>query len=117
MSALVQQTTVGISVVDTEGHFTFTNERYCQIVGRSREELLKINVNEITHAEDLPASLTLFRRAISSGENFEMRKGICFRTATPFGYTIVKAFLATPSAKRAVLMAVTIDITKRRLFK
>jgi len=114
MSALVQQTTVGISVVDTEGHFTFTNDRYCQIVGRSREELLKINVNEITHAEDLPANLTLFQRAISSGENFEIEKRYLLPNGNSVWVHNCESVLTDSVGKARGLMAVTIDITKRR---
>jgi PAS domain S-box-containing protein len=44
---------VGTSQVDTSGRFLQVNDRYCQITGYSREELLALNVADLTHPEDL----------------------------------------------------------------
>lgn len=39
--ALVEQVTVGISEGNADGRFIFVNDRFCEICGYSREELLK----------------------------------------------------------------------------
>ena len=74
LSAIVNQTSVGISVVDTQGRFTFANERYCELVGRSCDELLKLTMADITHEDDLGDNLSLFEHAVASGESFEIEE-------------------------------------------
>jgi PAS domain S-box-containing protein len=74
MSAIVNQTNVGISVVDLKGRFTFANERYCQLVGRAREDLLTTNMADITHTDDLPDFQTKLEGTIVRGDSFEIDK-------------------------------------------
>ena len=46
---------VGVANVTPEGRFTLVNDRLCQILGYSREELLQRTFAEITHPADLEA--------------------------------------------------------------
>ncbi len=114
LSAIIKQTTVGISVVDTEGRFTFANERYCQIVGRTREELLKASMADITHPDDLPGNLAMLKRATDRGGSFEIEK----RYVRPGGADIwvhnIVSVLHDEDGKPRGVMAVTLDITERK---
>ncbi|MDF3863914.1 PAS domain-containing protein [Pseudomonas denitrificans (nom. rej.)] len=47
LSAMFEQASAGIALCDRDGYFTRANERYCEIVGRSREDLLRTNLEEI----------------------------------------------------------------------
>lgn len=58
--ALFEQSTGGIAQVDLEGRFVLVNDRYCEIVGRSREELLTLRMQDLTHSEDVPGNVSLF---------------------------------------------------------
>jgi PAS domain S-box-containing protein len=48
---------VGIVHVDATGRFLRVNETFCAIVGYSREELLERTYQDITHPDDLAASI------------------------------------------------------------
>ena len=48
---------VGIAQTDVDGRYLLVNGRYCDLVGRRREELLAGRIQDFTHADDLPASL------------------------------------------------------------
>ncbi|MET0625431.1 MAG: PAS domain S-box protein [Pyrinomonadaceae bacterium] len=75
LDALINQTVSGIAEVDLTGCFTFVNDRYCELTGYAREELVgKMRVQEITHAEDLPRNLEDFRRLIEEGVPFAIEK-------------------------------------------
>ncbi|MFC0676702.1 PAS domain S-box protein [Lysobacter korlensis] len=58
--ALFEQSTGGIAQVDLEGRFVLVNDRYCEIVGRSREELLTLRMQDLTHSQDVGGNVSLF---------------------------------------------------------
>jgi PAS domain S-box-containing protein len=58
---------VGLAQMDTQGRYLLVNDRYCEIVGRTREELLRARMQDFTHADDLPGSLDAFIRVIETG--------------------------------------------------
>ncbi len=66
---------VGIAHVDPEGRFLLVNDKLCEFVGYTREELLVTGFQDITHPEDLAASLDHFR-SLMRGElpNFSLEK-------------------------------------------
>lgn len=49
---LLEQSVVGLAEVDLQGRFTLVNDRYCLMVGRSREELLRLTLPDLTHPDD-----------------------------------------------------------------
>src|SRR5262245_19545146 len=48
---------VGIAHRDATGRFLRVNEKFCDILGYTREEMLQKTVQDITHPEDLAASI------------------------------------------------------------
>jgi PAS domain S-box-containing protein len=48
---------VGITHCDAQGRFLRVNEKYCEIVGYSREEMLNRAIKDQSHPDDLPATL------------------------------------------------------------
>ena len=46
---------IGISIVDSNMRFVEANDRFCDILGFSRDELLRLSWPEITHPDDLKA--------------------------------------------------------------
>ncbi|HPT71714.1 MAG TPA: PAS domain S-box protein [Candidatus Cloacimonadota bacterium] len=51
---LFEQEIVGVAEVDPKNaRFIRVNDKYCQILGYSREELLELNVKAITHPDDI----------------------------------------------------------------
>lgn len=74
LSAFVNQTMAGFAQVDLEGVFTLVNDRFCEIAGRSREELMRLRMQDITHPDDLPANIPLFERAVGDGTPYAHEK-------------------------------------------
>ncbi|MFP4144106.1 MAG: PAS domain S-box protein [Phycisphaeraceae bacterium] len=70
------QAAVGIVMVEPGGHFTEVNDRFCEIVGRTAEELRQMTFLDLTHPEDRPANWQAFERS-KRGElaylNYEKR--------------------------------------------
>jgi PAS domain S-box-containing protein len=61
--ALFDQAAVGVAQVDVQtGRYLQVNRRFCDIVGRSPEEMARINFAEITHPQDMAQSQEMTRR-------------------------------------------------------
>src|SRR5262249_17785916 len=56
---------VGIAHVSPDGRWLRVNQKLCEIVGYSREELLRRTFQDITHPEDLDADLEFVRQTIA----------------------------------------------------
>ncbi|HEY4546316.1 MAG TPA: PAS domain S-box protein [Pedomonas sp.] len=72
--AFFDQSVAGFAETDSEGRFTEVNKRYCEITGRTREELLTLRMHDITFVEDLPHNIFLFREAAANGQYFSLKK-------------------------------------------
>ena len=45
-----------IFVTDTKGQITYANDRYCEVTGYQRAELLTKNIRDLTH-KDMPKAV------------------------------------------------------------
>ncbi|HWA87029.1 MAG TPA: PAS domain S-box protein, partial [Opitutus sp.] len=70
LSAVFQQAGSGIAQTDLSGRFLMVNDRYCEIVGRSRDALLKLRVQDIIRAGDLGHYIALIETAARDGASF-----------------------------------------------
>lgn len=52
---------IGVCIVAPEGQWLEVNDKFCDMVGFSREELLRMRWHDITPAEDLPSELEAYR--------------------------------------------------------
>ncbi|MEM4257959.1 MAG: PAS domain S-box protein [Candidatus Thermoplasmatota archaeon] len=68
--SLFEQTYDMIQSVDLQGHFMYVNPAWMAILGYSKEELSKLVLTDIIHAEDLPKCVELFSRVLG-GEKIQ----------------------------------------------
>ncbi|MCW8087787.1 PAS domain S-box protein [Sabulicella glaciei] len=114
LAAIFAQATVGIAEADSTGRFLRMNDRYCGIVGRPREALLALRMQDITHPGDLGDNLPLFDHAARDGASFEIVK----RYLRPDGSTVwvhnnVTA-LREADGRVATILCITVDLTEQR---
>jgi PAS domain S-box-containing protein len=114
-SAFIDQATAGFAQVDLTGRFTLVNDRFCEIAARSREELLALKMQEITHPDDLPANVVKFERAVTEGTPFAHEK----RYVRPDGSIVwvnnSVSVIRRRSGEPYGILAVSIDVTERRV--
>jgi PAS domain S-box-containing protein len=112
---MFEQTRGGIAQMDLKGRFLLVNDRYCEIVGRSREELMDLHMQDITHPEDLPDHTAQFAAlAGGRGPNFVVEK----RYVRPDGSHVwvqnqISAIHSPQGEIHCIAAAVT-DITERK---
>jgi PAS domain S-box-containing protein len=106
---------VGIAHVDAQGHCLRANQKLCEIMGYSSEELVGRTVPEVTHPDDLAPNLALFD-PLMRGElpTFAMEKRF-FRKDGAIVYTYLNVSLQRDAAGQpayAIVMAQ--DISERK---
>lgn len=113
--AVIEQAGTGIAQSDQTGRFVLANDRYCAIVGRTREALLGgLRMQDITHPDDLGANLPAFVRTIEDGVPFSIEK----RYLRPDGSEVWVHNSVAPvrddQGRVLGVVAVTQDVTARR---
>jgi diguanylate cyclase (GGDEF)-like protein/PAS domain S-box-containing protein len=63
----VSQASVGITMTSLDLRYLMVNDRYCEIMGYTREELLALGVKDVVKPGDLDEALS-FRRRLLAGE-------------------------------------------------
>jgi PAS domain S-box-containing protein len=94
--ATFEQAAVGIAHVSPAGKFLRLNQKFCDIVGYSQEEMLERTFQEITHPEDLEADLDLVQQLICGKSN---------------SYTIEKRYIHKDGS--IVWVSLTVKILRR----
>ena len=112
--AYVSQSTAGFGQVDLTGRFTLVNDRFCEIVQRSREELMGMTMQQLTHPDDLARNLAQFEQALRDGTPYTHDK----RYLRPDGSVVwvnnSVAVIRRDGGEPYGILAITLDISKRR---
>jgi two-component system sensor kinase FixL len=114
LASLYSQSGAGLAETNESGQFVAVNDRYCQIVGRSRESLLGLTLQDITHPEDLQQSLPLFNQLISRDAMFSIEERYIKGDGSTVWVTKTASPIKTKNGKSMALV-VAIDVTERAL--
>ncbi len=110
---MVSHSVAGVAEVDLSGRYLFCNDRYCEIVGRSRDELMQLRMQDITHRDDLRENLPLFERLVKTGTPFTIEK----RYLRPDGVAVwvnnSVSGIRDHDGRVTSIAAVCVDITAR----
>jgi PAS domain S-box-containing protein len=114
--AVYERAPVGIALVDPgSGSFLKVNPKFCEILGRSEEELLKFDFQSLTHPNDMAACLSK-RADLAEGRStqFELEK----RYLRPDGGEVWAHVSVAPMWReeepQKVYLVMAQDITKRK---
>ncbi len=108
------QTIVGLARVDLDGRFIQANRRFCEIVGRSEEELYRLRMPDISHPDDLPRNLALFERLARGGPSYEIEKRYLRPDGSQVWVNNSVAALRDKDHLPSSIFAVVLDVTGRK---
>lgn len=107
---------VGIAHVGLDGAWLRVNQRICDIVGRTREELLTSNFQAITHADDLDTDLGLYAQLIRGDiESYRMEKRYFHRDGHIVWVNLTTAMERTADGTPLYCISVVEDITATKI--
>jgi PAS domain S-box-containing protein len=113
--ATFEQAAIGIAHMTLAEEWISVNQRYCEITGYSREEILKLKVEDLTHPEDVPATREFIAR-IRSGELPEdkMEKRYIRPSGEIIWVHLTVSIVRSTNGDPLYLVAFIDDITERR---
>ena len=114
--ATFSQAAVGIAHVAPDGKFLRINQKFCDIVGYTQEELLRRTFQDITHPDDLDADL-VFVRQVLAGEipTYSMEKRYFRKDGSIAWVNLTVSLVRDEQGAPKYFISVTEDISERKL--
>ena len=114
--ATFEQAAIGIAHLTLGEEWISVNQRYCEITGYRREEILQLKLDALTHPDDIPASREFLTR-IRSGElpEYKMEKRYIRKDGAVIWVHLTVSIVRASSGDPLYLVAFIEDITQRRV--
>lgn len=114
--SIFQQAGVGVAQIGLDGKVEVVNDRYCEVVGHTRDALLGRGTVEITHPEDVRERLAILPRLMAGEiQSFSTEKRYERNDGTVVWAEICKSLVRGADGKPKCYIAVVQDITERKL--
>ena len=114
LASIFASATVGLSEIALDGRILQANDELCRILGRRRSDVLRLNIADVTHPDDLPVSLA----AVAFAGHGKPGPGFDKRYLRPDGSMVWAksrvALLRHGPNEPDTILAVTMDISDRR---
>ena len=114
LRAIVDQVVVGIVGADLAGNITFVNNRFCDISGYPREELLGKRWQDLTHPEDMQNSISVYKQMMQEGKPLTFEKRYIRKNGKAMWVNISASRLSNAEGHVTGGLAVIVDISKRK---
>jgi PAS domain S-box-containing protein len=111
--AVAEQAEAGIVIVDAMHRISFANDRYCEILGRTRDDLLGRTVQEMTDPDDWAFNEPLYRQTMVEGTSFTIEKRYLHPDGTAVWVRNVVSALRDGMGDIVGGLAVSIEVTER----
>ena len=113
--AIVEQAAVGINHVNLEGRFTWFNQRMCDIVSYSREELLTLTYQDVTHPDDLDIDEKCVQELLLGKANsYSLEKRYLRKDHSIVWVNLTVSLLRDEAGQAQYFVAVVEDISQRK---
>jgi PAS domain S-box-containing protein len=113
LSAIFSQVAVGVALTSLHGRFLSANQRFCDIVGRSVDEISALHADEMTHAEDAEATVAAFTR-LAAGASVQLEKRYVRPDRTSIWVNETLSSVIGADGRPEYAVAVVQDITDRK---
>ncbi|WP_414471932.1 EAL domain-containing protein [Microvirga sp. M2] len=114
LATVFGQTMVGILHRDLNERVLMVNQRFCDMVGRSREELNGLPMSAFTHPDDIASNTAQFRKHLESATPFQVEKRYLRPDGTAVWCAVNVSFVCDDTGKPVSSIAVAEDIHARK---
>lgn len=111
-----QDAGVGMMIVSLEGRFLAVNRTFCEYLGYTEEELLRMTVQDVTQPEDWPLFSAKLEEAVATGASFQRFEKRCRHKSGCTVYTESSASLIrTPDGEPQYFVGEVLNVTERKM--
>jgi PAS domain S-box-containing protein len=116
LRALFEQSAAGIAQIDPEGRIVLANQWFCDLVGYSRDELLGMRMQEITHPDDVGRNVDALERAkAGAGDGrYHIEKRYVRKDGSIVWVTVSSAVVRDAEGKPSAVLGVITDVSERK---
>ncbi|OGB31587.1 MAG: hypothetical protein A3F78_06600 [Burkholderiales bacterium RIFCSPLOWO2_12_FULL_61_40] len=112
--AVFDQPAVGVTMTSLDGRWLRANQKMCQIVGYSLDELLSKRFQDITHLQDLEADLAHVRQVLAGdAKTYSMEKRYFRKNGTVVWVNLSCSIVLRPDGSPDYFIALIEDISER----
>lgn len=113
--AIFDQAAIGIARMGIDGRWLEVNQKFCDIVGCTPEELMELTFQDITHPDDLETDLEYVRRLISGEiDNYTMEKRYICKDGSVIWINVTGSGVRKPSGEPEYFIATIEDISEKK---
>ena len=106
---------IGMAILSAKGHFIQVNNALCGIVGYSRDEMLSMSYEDITHPQDTQQHLHLVKAVFHRERNsYQLEKRYRHKEGHVVWVTLSVSAVREPEDRVAYFIAQVQDITERK---
>ncbi len=106
---------VAMAITDMEGNFIRVNSANCALLGYSENELLEMDVVQISHPDDIEKEMTEFAKLVSGEtDSYAMEKRYVVRSGEIKWAAMSVAIVRDHDGKPSQLLGQSIDISDRK---
>jgi PAS domain S-box-containing protein len=110
LSFILDRIPAGIMQTGLDGRYVYVNSHFCELTGRSRQELVGLHFEKVTHPDDASENARLFAKAVETGAPYTFRK----RYVRPDGTAVwTEVNVTALSERHEGLLSVVVDLTSR----
>jgi PAS domain S-box-containing protein len=106
---------IGMALVSPDGAFLQVNQAYCEMLGRTEEELLQTNVQAITHPDDLDLDLEARALMVAGELEAHQREKRYIRADGEIVWGLLSITLIRDAAGEATFFTQVQDLTEQKL--
>jgi PAS domain S-box-containing protein len=114
LRATVNQTNAAMGRTDLRGRLIFVNDKFCQMLGYKKEELIGKSLQERTHPDDFPENMRLFKRMVTKGVPYQMEKRYICKDGSSIWANVSASPIRTARGKPRSAVMVVLDISDRK---
>ena len=113
--ATFEQVAVGIAHLAPDGRWLRVNQKLCEIIGYTREELLVLRFQDITHPDDLDRDLGYVAELLAAKRpNYTMEKRYRHKNGSVVWINLTVTLICTASGEPDYFISVIEDISERK---
>ncbi len=110
-----EEAPVGVTQTDLDGHWIHVNQRFCEIVGYTPQELIQLRWQDLTHPDDLEADEGGTRRMLEGKiSTFSYEKRYIRRDGATIWVDLTASLVRDTTGQPEYIIAIVQDITARK---